>query len=294
VTRPPDPLALRRAVLAASVLHDVPAEPTEDGVRVGTSWDDRAAWTPARWPELAGALAGADPESTTGRLRLRDWLRARAWAAGTTGPGGPAGTPVDAPSLRSDNRRAVPDLSRLVPLALPVGHALHPGHSWVVERVLGGVLDLGLGLRPGNGGLAAPIPPSAVPSGGPDLAARWPALRGYLYDMAGLAVARLDGPDGSVLQPTGGCDVLTLLAGRRMRAALATGDGTGLRAVAVPMRSRGWFDLARIDPAFVGAAAMATAPEDRGLPTPLLVTADEVAVVRRPADPARLARACLR
>jgi hypothetical protein len=28
--------------------------------------------------------------------------------------------------------------------------------------------------------------------------------------------------------------------------------------------------------------------------TPLLVTIDEVAVVRRPADPARLARACLR
>jgi hypothetical protein len=61
----------------------------------------------------------------------------------------------------------------------------------------------------------------------------------------------------------------------------------------VPMRSRGWFDLARIDPAFVGAAATATAPDERGITSPLLVTVDEVTVVRHPADPARLARACL-
>jgi hypothetical protein len=42
------------------------------------------------------------------------------------------------------------------------------------------------------------------------------------------------------------------------------------------MRSRGWFDLARIDPAFVGAAWSATIEPERGLPVPLLVTADEV------------------
>jgi hypothetical protein len=309
-----DPLALRRGVLAASVLHDVPMEPADGGVRVGVFWDDRDAWTPVRWPELAAALAGADPESTAGRLRLRDWLRARAWAASTVPAGPQAGTerPVD---------------DRLVALALPVGHALHPGESWVVERVLGGVLDVGPGLLPADGGrhlwslddaagllpadggrhlrslddapglqpsrLAAPLPPSAVPPDRLDLSGRWAALRAHLDAMAELAVARLERRGPAVLQPIGGCDALTLLSSRRMRRAVATGDGTGLRAVAVPMRSRGWFDLARIDPAFVGAAATATAPEERGVTSPLLVTVDEVAVVRHPADPARLARACL-
>jgi hypothetical protein len=283
----PDLLALRRGVLAASVLHDVPMEPADGGVRVGASWDDRDAWTPVRWRELAAALAGAAPESTAGRLRLRDWLRARAWAASTVPAGQRAGAG-----------------GRLVALALPVGHALHPGESWVLERVLGGVLDLGPGLLPPEGApgprppqdssLAAPLPPSAVPPDRLDLSARWPALRAHLDAMAELAGARLEHRGPAVLQPMGGCDVLTLLSSRRMRRAVATGDGTGLRAVAVPMRSRGWFDLARIDPAFVGAAATATAPEERGVTSPLLVTVDEVAVVRRPADPARLARACLR
>jgi hypothetical protein len=266
----PDPLALRRGVLAASVLHDIPVEPADEGVRVGASWDDRDAWTPVTWPELAAALGGADPESTTGHLRLRDWLRARAWAQSTGGQG-----------------------NRLVALALPVGHALHPGESWVVERVLGGVLEIGPGLRSTDGGLAAPLPPSAVSPGQLRLTERWPVLCAQVAALATLAVARLDRGSSAVLRPLGGCDVLTLLSSRRMRGALATGDGTGLRAVAVPMRSRGWFDLARIDPAFVGAAATATAPDERGITSPLLVTVDEVTVVRRPADPARLARACL-
>jgi hypothetical protein len=278
----PDPVALRRGILAASVLHDVPVEPRADGVRVGVSWDDPGAWTPVPWPELAAAVAGVDPDSASGRLRLRDWLRARAWACAQT--------------------RATGDDDRLVALALPAGHALHPGASWVGDRVLGGLLDVGLGLRPTDGGLAAPLPPSALPLGSPsgvrsgalDLVRRWPDLRERVDAMAAVAVEQLAAGGPGVLRPVGGVDVLTLLTARALRAHLATGDGTGLRAVAVPMRSRGWFDLARIDPAFVGAAATATAPEQRGVVTPLLVTRDEVAVVSRPADPARLARACLR
>ena len=266
---PPDALALRRGVLAASVLHDVPVEPGSDGVRVGASWDDRAGWTSASWSELATALDGADPESMPGRLRLRDWLRSRAWACAGAGE------------------------RRLVALALPTGHVLHPGDSWVVDRVLGGVLDVGPGLVPDTGGLAAPLHRSAVPPGRLDLADRWPVLRGRVEDLAERALERLSDDASRVLRPVGGADVLTLLGARVLRAHLATGDGTGLRAVAVPMRSRAWFDLARIDPAFVGAAATATAPEERGLASPLLVTVDEVAVVPRPADPARLARTCL-
>jgi hypothetical protein len=160
--------------------------------------------------------------------------------------------------------------------------------------VLGGLLDVGLGLLPPDGGLAAPVPPSALPPGRLDVVRRWPALRYRVDAMAAVAVEQLAGGASGVLRPVGGADVLTLLSTRALRAHLATGDGTGLRAVAVPMRSRGWFDLARIDPAFVGAAATATAPEERGVVSPLLVTRDEVAVVSRPADPARLARACLR
>jgi hypothetical protein len=49
-----------------------------------------------------------------------------------------------------------------------------------------------------------------------------------------------------------------------------------MRAVAAPMRRRGWFELARIDPPFVLAAAHATAAEDRGIDRPLLVTEDVI------------------
>jgi hypothetical protein len=45
------------------------------------------------------------------------------------------------------------------------------------------------------------------------------------------------------------------------------------------MRRRGWTKLAMIDPAFGPAAAAATSEADRGFARPLLVTADEVAVV---------------
>ena len=64
-----------------------------------------------------------------------------------------------------------------------------------------------------------------------------------------------------------------------LRTYLAQTDGTGMRAVAVPMRNRGWFDLARIDPAFVSAAAGATDDVDRGFWRPLLVTRDAVNLV---------------
>jgi hypothetical protein len=45
------------------------------------------------------------------------------------------------------------------------------------------------------------------------------------------------------------------------------------------MRTRGWLDLTRIDPAFALAAAAATDPEERGFPRGLLVTREEVVLV---------------
>ena len=63
----------------------------------------------------------------------------------------------------------------------------------------------------------------------------------------------------------------------------------GLRSAAVPMRRRGWLDLARIDPAFALAAAALTDPEERGFARPLLLTVDEVVHRRRGRRPAELA-----
>jgi hypothetical protein len=83
-----------------------------------------------------------------------------------------------------------------------------------------------------------------------------------------------------VLRPVDGCDVLTLLATWPLRRELAASDGTGLRQVAVPDRTRGWFDNRRVDRDFIAAAWSATAPEHRGVGAPLLVTADEVALAR--------------
>ncbi|GMA85266.1 hypothetical protein GCM10025868_05160 [Angustibacter aerolatus] len=66
-----------------------------------------------------------------------------------------------------------------------------------------------------------------------------------------------------------------------------------MRAVAAPMRTRAWFDLSRIDPAYVGAAATATEPEQRGIGRPLLVTVDEVGLAPARERVVDLARAAL-
>ncbi|GAB3676108.1 hypothetical protein [Angustibacter aerolatus] len=279
--------ALRRGVLAVSVLDDVPLEPDAAGVRVGASWDDaRSTWTPVPWSCLHDALIGADPEEPTGRLRLRDWLRAVA--------------------LLGRDRERVRELA--VPLALPAGHALHPGRDWVREQLLGGALDLGIGLRPdpfsaavhlspaerlAGTQTAVPLPTTALAWAGVDAAPWWPFLRQRVEAMGRVTRDRLVRDDGRVVSPVGGCDALTLLASPSLRAHLAGSDGTGMRAVAAPMRTRAWFDLSRIDPAYVGAAATATEPEQRGIGRPLLVTVDEVGLAPRRERVVDLVRAAL-
>ena len=69
-----------------------------------------------------------------------------------------------------------------------------------------------------------------------------------------------------------------------MRTTLAA-DGSGMRAVAVPSRSRGWYDLRRVDTAYVAAVWTATEEVCRGVPRPLLVTRDEVSLPRTGGDP---------
>ncbi|MDP9433783.1 MAG: hypothetical protein M3P93_00700, partial [Actinomycetota bacterium] len=58
------------------------------------------------------------------------------------------------------------------------------------------------------------------------------------------------------------------------------GEAGGMAAVAVPVRRRGWSRMQLVDPAFAPAVAAATDPPERGFPRPLLVTADEVVMVR--------------
>jgi hypothetical protein len=82
----------------------------------------------------------------------------------------------------------------------------------------------------------------------------------------------------------GDCDVVTLLGSLTFRASIVDGIADGMRTVAVPMRTRGWLDLSRIDPAFSAAAARLTPPEDRGFSRPLMVTREEVALAPEGGD----------
>ncbi len=76
----------------------------------------------------------------------------------------------------------------------------------------------------------------------------------------------------------GDCDVFTLLASRVLRGALCA-DAGGMRAIAAPVRTRGWLDLSRIDAAFALTAAAIADDESRGFPRPVLLTVDEVSMV---------------
>jgi hypothetical protein len=260
--RPPiESPALRRLVLTVAVLDDVDVEPRETGVLLT---GDIPVEVP--WPELSAAVGHLDLESPVARIRARRHLVGRRLAAGTT------------PEALQARAR---------PVGFPTDDALHPGRAWVQESVLGGALDLGLGF------VGVGEDPDAVvvlPVEGLDAVAAsrwWPEARRYLERMGTARAERFLQRPEEPLRPSGDCDVVTLLGSRALRTALAGRDGTGMAAVAVPMRRRGWCDLRRIDPAFAVAAAAATDEELRGFPRPLLVTVEELGLARaggRPAD----------
>jgi hypothetical protein len=257
-----------------SVLDDVDVEPRDDGVVLP---GPPAVLVP--WPELAAAAGTWEPASPVGRTRIGQLLRLRRRVADL---GAGAGDVLRAAAL---------------PMALPAAHALHLGNGWVRARVPGGVLDLGVAVAGGVLDLdePVPLPPAVARAAGADAGAWWPELVTRVEGMGALAAARLvrdAGPrarsdrDG-VLRPVGGCDVLTLLASPQLRAALAAHDGSGLRAVAVPLRSRGWSDVARIDPAYVAAVYELTGELERGVDRALIVTRDEVCLPVRGGDVVR-------
>lgn len=252
------PTALRRLVLAVAVLQDLDIVPEDDGVRL-------ASGRLLPWAALAAGLRGRDPEAVEARPVLAGWLRA-----------------VQSLAWRSPDDLA----GRARPVGLPVGHPVHPGPEWVRQRVLGGVLDLGVGLLgtgPDPDAVEVP-PPGVLEALGLDPAAWWPGCADYLEDMGRLAADRHRRHPEQPLRPMGDCDVVTLLGSRALRTALAA-DGQGLRAAAVPTRTRGWLDLSRIDPAFALVAASLADDGERGFARPLLVTADEVTMARAGGDP---------
>jgi hypothetical protein len=260
--QPPTTDRLRRGALAVSVLHDLDLLPLDDGVLLTGD-----VLVEVRWAECRRALAGAEPESEHGRGRLARWLLARRWVADTS---------------------AAELAGRVRPVGLPRNHLLHPGLDWVRERVLGGVLDVGLGvvgLDPARPDAVVVVPAGVLDAAGLDGDAWWPGAHAYLERMGGLAAGRWRRGSDQPLRPMGDCDVATLLASRALREELANSSG-GMCPVVVPMRSRGWTELRRIDPAFSVAAAAATNPADRGFDRPLLVTADEVALVLAGGQPA--------
>lgn len=253
--RLPRSVELRRGVLAVCVLHDLDIEPGKQGLTMPGDPDVFVSWS-----ECKRALVGFHPESAEGHERLARWLLTRRWAADL---------PIDA--LRS----------RIRPLGLPIEHVLHPGLDWVMRRVLGDALDLGLGavgLDPTDPDAVLPLPLPLLDDLGLDAEVEWLNAEAYLGRMGTLAAARLARSSRGLLRPMGDCDVVTLLGSWALRGAIADRVG-GMGAVVVPMRTRGWTDLALIDPAFGPAAAAATSPLERGFDRPLLVTNDELAVV---------------
>jgi len=252
-----DPIALRQCVLAVAVLHDVDLVPAEDGVRV-------ASGRLVRWQAIGAALRGADPASPPAVARLTTWLVALASLAWRS--------PTD-----------------LAARARPVGFACedpgHPGPGWVRARVLGGALDLGVGLLGvGSDPEQVVVPPAGVlDTCGVDDAAWWPACADYLERMGALAGDRYSRRPEDALRPMGDADVVTLLGAAALRVSLA---GRGVRTAGVPTRRRGWLDVSRTDPAFLACAAALAEPDDRGFPRPLLVTAEEVVLARAGGNPA--------
>jgi hypothetical protein len=248
---------LRQAVLAVCVLEDVDLTPMRAGVRVHCDRPDGSSGVQISWHTVATVVGNDDPLADEARARVSRLLR----LARTLG--------------------ARPDMSLrdiLRPVGLPAAHALHPGLTWLRDVPMGCALGLGLGL------LGVEDDPDAVtlpPAGllealDVDVDAAWQYAKGYLDDMGAIAAARLHRAPNGPLRPMGDCDVLTLLGSRTFRRALTDLDRVGVRAVAAPMRRRGWLDPDHVDAVFTRTAAAATAPADRGFSRPVLVTVDGV------------------
>jgi hypothetical protein len=288
--------AARRCLLAVSVLHDIDLSLEPDADSAGLPSVVLDGTPPIRVPglRLAALLADADLEASSTVERVARWLKLRSSVAAIPVP------------LLLESVRVV---------GLPAGHELHPGSAWVRSRIPGGALDLGFGLLPVPsdriesdtsdplGELGPPVlTPRPVPlpteiledalaGTGVSADSLWaPAVR-RLDHLVDLAVARLRRRPQDPLRPLAEADVVTLLGCRRFRAELAgdpaSGTGTGLAGLIVPMLARGWVSTLAVDPAFGPAAAAAVDGDQRGFARPLLVSAHEVVQVPPGGNPLR-------
>jgi hypothetical protein len=223
------------------------------------------------WAECRRALGGVDADTDDGRHRLARWLLLRRWLAD----------------------RPLEDLyERARPYGTPVESPLHSGLDWVRRRVHGDALDLGfgfVGLDPRDPDKVLPVPQRVLDSAAVSVDDWWPTAVVYLERMGRMAADRMHRSPAMPLRPMGDCDVVTLLGSMTLRAEMVAAVADGMRTVAVPMRSRGWLDLSRVDPAFSAAAARLTAADERGFSRPLLVTREEVALAPEGGDVARAA-----
>lgn len=247
--------ALRRCALAVSVLYDIDVVPHADGVSLPRSGL-------VTWAAIARAVSSVDVNSEQARERLGEWIWVREQVAGT-----PA-------EMLEASARVV---------GMPLDTPLHPGADWVREHVPGGALDLGLGLL----GLDQQAPETVVPvaesvlrDAGLYANGWWPTARERLDNMGELAAQRRQRDDNAPLRPMGDADVVTLLGTRALRARLAAEQPDGLATAVVPLRDRGWAPATRVDPAFGPAVASIADEVDRGFSRPLLVTAEELVLVR--------------
>lgn len=260
----PQRTALRRLALAVSVLSDIDIEPADGGVVLPGVPDVLVTDH-----DLARAVRGADPAGKAAQRRLARWLKAR----------------------RAVAERSIDELGEnLRPVGLPIGHELHDGTSWARQHILGGCLDVGPGfvrLDAADPERLVVVPQSVLDATGIDVTPWWRGATEYLENMGALATTRWRRHPSEPLRPMGDCDVVTLLASAVFRGALCA-DAGGMRAVAAPVRHRGWLDLARIDPAFAQVAAALASDEERGFARPVLLTVDEVVVALSGGKPAEI------
>jgi hypothetical protein len=252
---------LHRLVRAAAVLDGLGIRPSADGAHLrGTG-----SGPPIGWAELDGVLGPDDPLERAPRHRLALLVAMRRLVANPS--------PDDAARIRRACRL----------LALPTHHPLHPGPTWALDVVPGGVLDLGpgvLGVIPtvdGDEGLL-PLPSSIADHLGLDLTAMWPDLLVAAERAGAAAVRRLRGRHPDTLLPAGGCDVLTLLTTVTVRHRLAGRAGRPARVRAV-RRDGAWVGPRADDGPRARAVWLLTPPSLRGVPHVLTLAGDGVAAV---------------
>jgi hypothetical protein len=257
---PATPPGLRKLALAVAVLYDVDLLPHDSGLLL-----TGAADVEVEWPVVAAVIEEVQGPDGRGASERSEMAALARWLIA---------------------RRELAVGAKLCVRGVPVQHTDHPGLRWIREVIAGDALSLGFGYGPES----LPLPAGVIEHTGRDVATAWSQVRLELEKLGELAALRDKRHSQEAIRPLGGADVVTLLGARTLRRELAAGEGDGLAALIVPLRTRGWRARTISDPAYGPALAAAMPAEDRGFERPLLVTADEISEVRAGGDPMRLLR----